>query len=130
MGNGCPSRADRRRLLQHDRTMASRLEGCTANMGRRDAQRRDASDAQAQSDSRTHYESLIELLSDAVVLLEHDGRQIVAANTAAEQLLGHSRVALASLRLHDLCDPQEVPRLDGAVAALVGIGAARGVWRI
>src|SRR4051812_10547476 len=84
----------------------------------------------AVDEASVQYQALIELLSDAVVLLQHEGRQVVAANTAAAQLLGHSRAALTSMTLDDLCDPTEVPRLDTAFMALTTVNAARGVWRI
>jgi PAS domain S-box-containing protein len=93
-------------------------------VGKRDAGARDVDEAIAQ------HQALIELLSDAVVLLENEGRRVVAANTAAAHLLGYSRAALTMMTLDDLCDATEVPRLDTAFLALTTVSAARGVWRI
>ncbi|NJN19835.1 MAG: response regulator [Oscillochloris sp.] len=68
--------------------------------------------------SEERYRTLLQYASDAVLLLDADGRTVIDANLAAERLSGYSREELTRLAPHQL-----LPEIDALIPPVVGRSA-------
>ena len=78
--------------------------------------------------SRSLHESLVELLPDAILVLDESNGRFVLTNAAAERLFEMPRAQLTRLSLRDLVRPWDLGQLDHVEAALHN-GKAMDVWR-
>lgn len=79
--------------------------------------------------SRSLHEALVELLPDAILVLDGVAGRFVLANAAAERLFGLPRHHLARLTLRDLVRPWDLGQLDHVNAVLRATASWRGdLW--
>jgi PAS domain S-box-containing protein len=74
-----------------------------------------------------YYRLLVEQAVDGIFVSDSEGR-CLDANTAGAQMLGYTREEILGIRIADLLDPVEVPRIAGEIERLAGGDIVRSEW--
>lgn len=77
--------------------------------------------------TETRYRILLQVASEAILIVDARSRKVVESNTAAANVLGKPAKRLNGTTFEELFDEQELPKLDGLFNALRGAGRSDDV---